>query len=72
MLKEKLIFSQLILREEKKVIDACDLLKKNGFLVGGIRPPTVPQGTARLRLAFNSSHSKIKIKELAQLIKGIF
>ena len=61
----------VIMREEKKVIDACDLLKKNGFLVGGIRPPTVPHGTARLRLAFNSSHSKVKIKELAQLIKGI-
>jgi len=61
----------VIMKEEKKVIDACDLLKKNGFLVGGIRPPTVPHGTARLRLAFNSSHSKVKIKELAQLIKGI-
>ena len=61
----------VIMKEEKKVIAACDVLKKNGFLVGGIRPPTVPHGTARLRLAFNSSHSKVKIKELAQLIKGI-
>ncbi len=61
----------VIMKEEKKVIGACDLLKKNGFLVGGIRPPTVPKGTSRLRLAFNSSHSKVKIKEIAQLIKGI-
>ncbi len=61
----------VIMKEEKKVIDACDLLKKKGFLVGGIRPPTVPQGTARLRLAFNSSHSKVKIKELAKLIKDM-
>ena len=41
------------------------------FLVGGIRPPTVPKGLQDLRLAFNSSHSKVKIKVLAELIKGI-
>ena len=61
----------VIMKEEKNVIEACNLLRKSGFLVGGIRPPTVPQGTARLRLAFNSSHSKLKIKELAKLIKGM-
>tara|TARA_E500000178_G_scaffold348952_1_gene404967 strand:+ start:1385 stop:2536 length:1152 start_codon:yes stop_codon:yes gene_type:complete len=61
----------VIMKEEKNVIEACNLLRKSGFLVGGIRPPTVPQGTARLRLAFNSSHSKLKIKELAKLIKDM-
>ena len=59
------------MKEEKKVINACNLLKSKGFLVGGIRPPTVPKGTARLRLAFNSSHSRTKIRVLAELIKQL-
>ena len=59
----------VIMKEEEKVIYACDYLKNKGFLVGGIRPPTVPKGTSRLRLAFNSSHTKVKIKELAQIIQ---
>ena len=51
----------VIMKEEKKVLNACDLFKKKkGFLVGGIRPPTVPKGTSRLRLAFNSSHRRVK------------
>ena len=61
----------VIMKEEKKVINACNLLKSKGFLVGGIRPPTVPKGTARLRLAFNSSHSRTKIRVLAELIKQL-
>ena len=62
----------VIMKEEEKVINAFECLKSKGFLVGGIRPPTVPKGTARLRLAFNSSHTKMKIKELAQIIQKMY
>ena len=31
------------MNQEKKVIDACNLFEIKGFLVGGIRPPTVPK-----------------------------
>ena len=45
-------------------------LNKYGYIVGAIRPPTVPKGTSRLRVAFNSSHTKLQIKNLANLIKN--
>ena len=61
----------VLMKQEKKVLNACDYLKKKGFLVGAIRPPTVPKGTSRLRLAFNSAHSRVKIKELANIIKQL-
>ena len=59
----------IILKHESKVIDACRFLENRGFLVGGIRPPTVPKHTSRLRLAFNSSHSKKNIRSLSNALK---
>ena len=61
----------IILNDEKKVMRASKLLEENGYLVGSIRPPTVPINTSRLRLAFNSSHTKSNIKDLANIISSL-
>jgi 8-amino-7-oxononanoate synthase len=49
---------------------AADMLEREGLLVVAIRPPTVPAGTARLRLTFSSEHPDEAIKRLAVLIRG--
>jgi 8-amino-7-oxononanoate synthase len=43
-------------------------LFERGFLVGAIRPPTVPEGTSRLRLTVSASHTHAHIDALADLI----
>ena len=43
-------------------------LFERGFLVGAIRPPTVPEGTSRLRLTVSASHRHADIDELTDLI----
>jgi 8-amino-7-oxononanoate synthase len=48
---------------------ASALLEEEGFLVVAIRPPTVPEGTARLRLAFTAAHPDAEIERLADLIR---
>jgi 8-amino-7-oxononanoate synthase len=44
-------------------------LEDEGFLAVAIRPPTVPEGTARLRLAFTAAHPDDEIERLADLIR---
>ena len=48
---------------------ASRLLEAEGFLAVAIRPPTVPQGTARLRLAFSAAHPDAEIARLAEIVR---
>jgi len=51
-------------------LDAAAMLEREGFLVIAIRPPTVPAGTARLRLTFSSEHPDEAVERLAALVRS--
>jgi 8-amino-7-oxononanoate synthase len=46
------------------------LLERDGFLVTAIRPPTVPDGTARLRVTFTAAHSDDDVARLADAVRA--
>ena len=48
---------------------ASRLIEAEGYLVVAIRPPTVPDGTARLRLSFSAAHPDAEIARLAELVR---
>ena len=50
-------------------IEASSLLEQEGFLVVAIRPPTVPDGTARLRITFNAAQPDEEIARLAHIVR---
>jgi 8-amino-7-oxononanoate synthase len=61
----------LVLGEPAAVLNAQAMLEADGFLVVAIRPPTVPAGTARLRLAFCAAHSDDDIDRLAASVRKL-
>lgn len=40
-------------------------MRKRGFLIGGVRPPTVPAGTSRLRISVSAMHAPELVDLLA-------
>jgi 8-amino-7-oxononanoate synthase len=54
----------VILGDNNAVLAARDSLLANGILVSAIRPPTVPEGTARLRLALRSDLGRRDMEHL--------
>lgn len=58
----------VVLGSADAALSASTALEARGFLVVAIRPPTVPEGTARLRVAFNAAHDDADVIRLADAI----
>lgn len=59
----------IILGKENSTNQAKNKLYQQGIIVSSIRPPTVPIGTSRLRIAINVNHSKESIDRLINELK---
>lgn len=58
----------VVLGEERAALQASEYLKRNGFLVTAIRPPTVAEGTSRLRMTFSATHREADVRALAAIL----
>ncbi|MFO7859501.1 MAG: 8-amino-7-oxononanoate synthase [Ectothiorhodospiraceae bacterium] len=54
----------VVLGAAEPAVAASDALLQQGYLVSAIRPPTVPQGTARLRVTLSAAHSEAQVDGL--------
>jgi 8-amino-7-oxononanoate synthase len=46
-------------------------LEASGLLVSAIRPPTVPDGSARLRITFSAAHEEADVERLLAVLAGL-
>ena len=61
----------VILGSEDAALNAEAKLREQKILVSAIRPPTVPPGTARLRISISASHTKEEIEKLADALTKV-
>jgi 8-amino-7-oxononanoate synthase len=58
----------IVLGDEASAVAAASTLLERGLLVPAIRPPTVPVGTSRLRVALSAAHTD---EMIARLLDGL-
>lgn len=59
----------VIIGGNKKTVDTCEILFHNGFFTLPIRPPTVPEGTSRLRLSLTTDITEKELFDAISLAK---
>ena len=58
----------LLIGASNEAVRVSAALAKRGVLVPAIRPPTVPQGSARLRISLSASHGE---QDVARLVEAL-
>ena len=54
----------LLIGDNHQALKLSEGLRERGIWVAAIRPPTVPQGTARLRITLSAAHSETDVRQL--------
>lgn len=60
-----------VLGEDRAALAAAEALLARGLYVPAIRPPTVPLGTARLRVALSAAHTDVMCDHLQRALTDI-
>jgi 8-amino-7-oxononanoate synthase len=58
----------ILVGSSERALKLSAALRERGILVGAIRPPTVPTGSARLRVTFSASHSEAQVERLLDIL----
>ncbi|MEO4047085.1 8-amino-7-oxononanoate synthase [Pseudomonas sp. CAU 1711] len=58
----------ILVGDSERALQLSALLKERGLLVGAIRPPTVPAGSARLRVTLSAAHSEAQLERLLETL----
>lgn len=61
----------LLVGESTEAVRISQYLRERGILIPAIRPPTVPLGTARLRISLSAAHQEHDIRRLTQALNEL-
>lgn len=61
----------VILGDDRRAVEVARCLEESGFYVPAIRPPTVPEGTARLRISLSAAHQPAMVQDLLRRLMDV-
>ena len=61
----------VLVGDDKQAIKMGQALEDKGVLVGVIRPPTVPEGSSRLRITLSANHTEQQVTQLLDALEAI-
>lgn len=61
----------LLIGDSARALRLSERLLERGILISAIRPPTVPKGTARLRITFSAAHSEAHVDRLLETLADL-
>jgi len=59
------------INDDQRVMEINQQLRAKGFMVGAIRPPTVPKGSGRLRICLSATHTEDQIDQLLEALESV-
>ena len=69
LLASQTAIQPLIVGENSETVALSDALATEGILVPAIRPPTVPKGSARLRISLSAAHTQADVDLLIETLR---
>lgn len=61
----------ILVKDPARAVAASRKLLDQGIFVQAIRPPTVPEGTSRLRLTVTAGHTRLDLDRLLEALRKL-
>ena len=71
MMESETAIQPLLLGDANMALTLSQQLYDKGILISAIRPPTVPEGSSRLRITLSAEHSEEQINQLLALLHSL-
>jgi 8-amino-7-oxononanoate synthase len=62
----------LLVGDSDRALQISAQLQSMGILISAIRPPTVPAGSARLRITLSAAHSEQQVSQLLAALETVW
>jgi len=62
----------ILIGDSDRALRLSQMLRERGLMVTAIRPPTVPSGSARLRVTLSAAHSHAQVQLLLEALEQCY